>query len=155
MPSIHPKVTHRTRRTKAGRLTRSDASPHQNTMLGAGSAFTPRLLNDVLRIPGEQGGTIALVDIDRSGLDTMAKLLPKLIKRLGKRNWKVLASHDRRKVMTDSDYLVTASRSAARPACASTTTSPLGMALTVHRRHDRSGRVGSNRCGRSPCGSRC
>jgi alpha-galactosidase len=80
--------------------------PIKITMLGAGSAFTPRLVNDVLRIPGEQGGTIALVDIDRNRLDTMAKLLPKLIKQLGKRNWKVLASHDRRKVMADSDYLV-------------------------------------------------
>jgi hypothetical protein len=38
--------------------------PIKVTMLGAGSGFTPTLVNDILRIPGEQGGTIALVDID-------------------------------------------------------------------------------------------
>ena len=44
--------------------------PIKITMMGAGSGFTPRLMNDVLRIPGDQGGTIALVDIDRERLAT-------------------------------------------------------------------------------------
>ncbi|MEO6848376.1 MAG: alpha-glucosidase/alpha-galactosidase, partial [Chthoniobacterales bacterium] len=49
--------------------------PIKVTLLGAGSAFTPRLFNDVLRIPGQMGGIIALVDIDRSRLSTMKQLL--------------------------------------------------------------------------------
>jgi alpha-galactosidase len=58
--------------------------PIKITMLGAGSAFTPRLMNDVLRIPGDQGGTIALVDIDRERLATMTKLVTRLAEQLGK-----------------------------------------------------------------------
>jgi len=80
--------------------------PIKITMLGAGSGFTPRLMNDVLRIPGEQGGTIALVDIDRGRLVTMQKLIKKLVAQLGKANWKVVASANRRAVMADSDYIV-------------------------------------------------
>ena len=80
--------------------------PIKITMFGAGSAFTPRLVNDVLRIPGEQGGTIALVDIDKTRLTTMQRLVQKLIQQLGKRNWNVIGSADRTKVMARSDYLV-------------------------------------------------
>ncbi len=80
--------------------------PIKITMLGAGSGFTPRLMNDVLRIPGDQGGTIALVDIDRERLDTMTKLITRLAEQLGKKNWKVVGSADRRKVMSGSDYIV-------------------------------------------------
>jgi alpha-galactosidase len=80
--------------------------PIKITMLGAGSAFTPRLMNDVLRIPGDQGGTIALVDIDRERLRTMTKLITRLAAQLGKSNWKVIGSADRRAVMADSDYIV-------------------------------------------------
>lgn len=80
--------------------------PIKITMLGAGSAFTPRLMNDILRIPGEQGGTIALVDIDRERLKTMHALIQKLCAQLGKTNWKVIASPKRREVMADSDYIV-------------------------------------------------
>jgi alpha-galactosidase len=80
--------------------------PIKITMLGAGSAFTPRLMNDVLRIPGDQGGTIALVDIDRERLRTMTKLITRLAAQLGKSNWQVVGSADRRKVMADSDYIV-------------------------------------------------
>ena len=57
--------------------------PIKLTMLGAGSGFTPRLANDVLRIPGNQGGVIALVDIDLGRLRTMQKLVSKLIVQLG------------------------------------------------------------------------
>ncbi len=76
------------------------------TLLGAGSAFTPRLVNDVLRVPGIAGGTLALVDIDRDRLDTMARLIRKLIRNLGPKGWKVVASADQRAVMADSHYLV-------------------------------------------------
>ncbi len=81
--------------------------PIKITMLGAGSGFTPRLLNDVLRIPGEQGGTIALVDVDKKRLDTMAKLIKKGIALLGKeKSWKVIATTDRTKALPGSDYIV-------------------------------------------------
>jgi alpha-galactosidase len=76
-------------------------------MLGAGSGFTPRLVNDVLRIPGQQGGLIALVDIDRSRLRTMHKLIRKLIAQLGEdARWKVVSSPERAKVLKGSDYIV-------------------------------------------------
>ena len=42
--------------------------PIKITMFGAGSGFTPRLVNDVLKIKGNKGGVIALVDIDRKRL---------------------------------------------------------------------------------------
>jgi alpha-galactosidase len=80
--------------------------PIKITMLGAGSAFTPRLMNDILRIPGDQGGTIALVDIDRERLDTMVKLITRLAAQLGKTNWQVIGSADRRKVLGGSHYIV-------------------------------------------------
>jgi len=80
--------------------------PIKITMLGAGSGFTPRLLNDVLRIPGQQGGTIGLVDIDGSRLRTMRRLVAKLLESLGVRNWKIAASEDRTKVLPGSDYIV-------------------------------------------------
>jgi alpha-galactosidase len=80
--------------------------PIKVTMMGAGSGFTPRLTNDILRIPGEVGGTIALVDIDENRLTTMKKLIENLIGKLGKEDrWKVIASTDRTEVMGGSDYL--------------------------------------------------
>lgn len=80
--------------------------PIKITMLGAGSGFTPRLVNDVLSIPGQQGGVIALVDIDRSRLRTMKQLITKLIEKKGVTNWKVVASEDRRAVLKGSTYIV-------------------------------------------------
>jgi len=80
--------------------------PIKITMLGAGSGFTPRLVNDVLSIPNHLGGTIALVDIDRSRLRTMKQVITKLIEVKGITNWKVVASDDRRGVLKGSDYIV-------------------------------------------------
>jgi alpha-galactosidase len=80
--------------------------PIKVTVTGAGSGFTPRILNDILRISGEAGGTIGLVDIDSGRLRTMARLIRKLLQHLGKSNWKVVASEDRRKVLKDTDYLI-------------------------------------------------
>jgi alpha-galactosidase len=80
--------------------------PLKITMLGAGSGFTPRLVNDVLQIAGESGGTIALVDVDTNRLSTMKQLIEKLLGQLGKTNWKVVASPDRTEVMEGSHYLV-------------------------------------------------
>ncbi len=81
--------------------------PIKLTMLGAGSGFTPRLVNDVVRIPGNQGGVIALVDIDLGRLRTMRRLIVKLVARLGQeRRWKVVASPDREQVLKGTDYVV-------------------------------------------------
>lgn len=81
--------------------------PVKLTMLGAGSGFTPRLVNDVLRIPGNQGGVIALVDVDLPRLRTMHRLIVKLVARLGQeKKWKVVSSARRTDVLKGSDYVV-------------------------------------------------
>ena len=80
--------------------------PIKIVMLGAGSGFTPTILNDVLSIPGERGGQIALVDIDASRLETMHKVIVRLIDEKGKSGWSVQASTDRRDVLAGADYIV-------------------------------------------------
>ena len=80
--------------------------PIKITLLGAGSAFTPRLINDVLKTPGQAGGVIALVDIDRSRLVTMKQVVNRLVAKIGVKGWKVIASPNRREVMKGSDYIV-------------------------------------------------
>jgi alpha-galactosidase len=80
--------------------------PIKITMLGAGSGFTPRLMNDVLLIPGADRGEIALVDIDKSRLRTMHQLVSRLVAQPGKDGWKVTASPRRREVLRGTDYLV-------------------------------------------------
>jgi alpha-galactosidase len=80
--------------------------PIKVTMMGAGSGFTPRLTSDILAIPGNLGGTIALVDIDEGRLKTMQGLIGKLIKERGLEDkWQVIASTNRREVLGGSDYL--------------------------------------------------
>lgn len=80
--------------------------PIKLTFLGAGSAFAPRLLNDLLRIPGEAGGAIALVDVDPKRLRLNRRMVAKLIDHLGKKNWKLTAHTDRAKALPKSDYVV-------------------------------------------------
>src|SRR5688572_17939969 len=80
--------------------------PIKLTFLGAGSFFTPRLINDVLRIPGERGGVIALVDIDAKRLKLSQRLIATLLARLRKKAWKLIASTDRAAVLPGSDYVV-------------------------------------------------
>ncbi len=85
-----------------GKMTR----PLKVTVIGAGSNFTARLVNDILRIPGEAGGTVALVDIDRSRLVMMKRVIEKLFTHLGKDNWTVVATGNRRKVLKGTHYLI-------------------------------------------------
>lgn len=80
--------------------------PIKITLLGAGSGFTPTLVNDILQIPEERGGTIALVDTDAGRLGTMRQLIEKLLVVLGKTNWKVEATIDRTTVFPGTDYLI-------------------------------------------------
>ena len=80
--------------------------PIKLTMMGAGSGFTPRLVSDVVQIEGNPAGEICLVDIDEKRLDAMEKYLHILLAKLGKTEWKVVASTERRDVLKDSDYIV-------------------------------------------------
>jgi alpha-galactosidase len=80
--------------------------PIKLTFLGAGSFFTPRLINDVLRIPGERGGIVALVDIDAQRLRRSQRLIATLLAKLRKKSWRLVASPDRAKVLPGSDYVV-------------------------------------------------
>ena len=80
--------------------------PIKITMVGAGSMFTPRLMADLFSIPGNKGGIIALVDIDRGRLRTMHRLVQSLAEKRGGGPWKIIASDDRRKVLKGSDYVV-------------------------------------------------
>jgi hypothetical protein len=75
-------------------------------MLGAGSGFTPRLVNDLFLTPGNRGGEIALVDIDTARLQAMHMVVKKLMAKHGAKGWKVTASPDRRTVLKGSDYIV-------------------------------------------------
>ena len=81
--------------------------PIKVTMTGAGSGFCPRLMNDVLQIPGNERGEIALVDIDTHRLETMHKVISGLVEKLGRADgWTVSATTDRREVLAGTDYLV-------------------------------------------------
>ncbi|MCC5845037.1 MAG: alpha-glucosidase/alpha-galactosidase [Verrucomicrobia bacterium] len=71
--------------------------------MGAGSFFTPRVLNDIMKTPGQAGGTFALVDLDERRLKLTAKMVRELVKGT---EWKVTASTDRRKVLKGSDYVI-------------------------------------------------
>ena len=74
--------------------------------IGAGSFFTPRVLNDILKTPGHQGGTFALVDVDEKRLKLSARLVRRLVRDSGGPKWKVIASTDRREVLKDTDYII-------------------------------------------------
>lgn len=80
--------------------------PIKITMMGAGSHFTPVIVGDILHIPGEQGGTIGLVDIDSERLETVRQVIEKQLTQMGKSNWKVEASTDRAQILPGTDYIV-------------------------------------------------
>lgn len=76
------------------------------TFLGAGSHFAPRLISDLLQIPNNLGGTIALVDVDPVRLNLTARLVWKLLAELKAEKWMVLATTERRRALPHSDYVV-------------------------------------------------
>lgn len=80
--------------------------PLKLTFLGAGSFFAPVVINDVIKTPGNLGGTIALVDIDEGRLDLSARVIRKLVTQSVGGKWKVVATTDRRTVLEGTDYLV-------------------------------------------------
>ncbi|MCC5848912.1 MAG: alpha-glucosidase/alpha-galactosidase [Verrucomicrobia bacterium] len=84
-------------------LTGSFSRKIKVTFMGAGSFFTPRVLNDIMKTPGAMGGTFALVDIDEKRLKLTTRMIRQLVKGSG---WKVEASTDRREVLSHSDYII-------------------------------------------------
>lgn len=81
--------------------------PLKVTMLGAGSGFTPRLVNDLLMIPGAERGEVRLVDVDDERLSTMERLIRRVVEQRGREGgWTVRASRDRRDLLGGTDYLV-------------------------------------------------
>lgn len=76
------------------------------TYIGAGSAvFARQVMTDVLAIDGLDRGTFALVDIDAARLDLARRIGERLVARSGK-DWRVVATTDRREVLDRSDFVV-------------------------------------------------
>lgn len=80
--------------------------PIRLAFLGAGSFFAPRLLNDILLIPGNGGGEIALVDIDATRLALSRQIIERLVAQLGAGRWRVSASTDRTTLLPGCHYVV-------------------------------------------------
>jgi len=76
------------------------------TLLGAGSGFTQGLFTDVLNIEGLDSGVIGLVDIDKERLGVNVRLMNRVLDLMGKKNWKIDASTDRKEVLKGTDYLI-------------------------------------------------
>ena len=77
-------------------------------IIGAGSTvFARQLMTDILAIPALQGGTFALVDIDRARLDLAQQIGARLIALSGK-PWRIEASTERSEVLRDCDYVINA-----------------------------------------------
>ena len=80
--------------------------PIKVAMLGAGSFFTPVILNDLLHIPNTAGGTVALVDIDADRLERMAAVAEKMVAAQGRPEWRIEATTERTDALPGCDYLV-------------------------------------------------
>ena len=81
--------------------------PVNLTFLGAGSNFCSTLCRDLLLIPGQVGGEIRLVDVDRGRLDRMHRVIESLIEETGNADrWAVSSSTDRREVLPGTHYAV-------------------------------------------------
>lgn len=76
------------------------------TFLGAGSGFAPKVLNDIMLIGGNKGGTIALVDIDAKRLNIMKSYIVDLIAKNNYKGWNVIASTNRKEVLPKTDYVI-------------------------------------------------
>lgn len=75
-------------------------------VIGAGSNFTPRLVADLLAIPENAGGTIALVDIDETRLRAMEQLVRRMADERHGPKWNVEAAINRRDVLAGADYIL-------------------------------------------------
>ncbi len=76
-------------------------------MLGAGSAFTPRLSGDIMQIEGIEGGTLALVDTDAKRLKLSEGLVRKMVEELGCADaWTVVGTTEREEVLEGADFVI-------------------------------------------------
>ena len=77
------------------------------SIIGAGSAFTQKIVIDILRIEGLEGGELALVDTNAERLDLARRIVEMTIdktKKTGK--WSVSASTDLREVIGGSKFVI-------------------------------------------------
>jgi len=75
-------------------------------LIGAGSlAFTPHILSEVILSEDLKGSTVALVDIDAEKLELMTKLAKRMMTEK-RANIKIESATDRRKVLTDADFVI-------------------------------------------------
>jgi alpha-galactosidase len=75
-------------------------------IIGAGSSvFAAEMMRDILSLDCEPVGTFALVDIDAQRLELAQRMAELLVEHSGKK-WQVDASCDRRKVLKDTDYVI-------------------------------------------------
>ena len=85
------------------------------TLVGAGSAvFARQLMTDILRVEGLERGTFALVDVDAERLEVARRIGERLVDALG-RDWRVVASTQRRDVLAGSDFVINSIEVAGRP----------------------------------------
>jgi alpha-galactosidase len=76
-------------------------------ILGAGSFFTHIWIKDIVLIPEIEGGSFALVDINRDRLKLAYDVAKRVLQALGKdKVWEVKASTDRKELMSQTDYLI-------------------------------------------------
>lgn len=77
------------------------------SIIGAGSAFTQKIVIDILRIEGLEGGELALVDISAERLELARRIVELTIEKtrnVGK--WTVSASTDLRQVIGGSRFVI-------------------------------------------------
>lgn len=98
-------ATHVKRATDRG-LPGEMPRPVKVTIIGAGSMFSSEICNDLLRMPGNQGGTIALVDIDGERLELMRRTLEVMVAFHHADHWTIEASTDRATLLPGTDYIV-------------------------------------------------
>lgn len=81
--------------------------PVKVVFMGAGSFFCLQVSKDTMRIPGNAGGEIAMVDIDATRLERMRRLVEKLRETIpGGENWKITATTDRTEAFKGAHYVV-------------------------------------------------
>lgn len=81
--------------------------PIKVAFLGAGSFFCAQISKDIMLIPGNCGGEIAMVDIDADRLDRMQRLINKSKTLISSgETWKITATTDRTTALEGADYIV-------------------------------------------------
>jgi alpha-galactosidase len=81
--------------------------PIKVAFLGAGSFFCAQITKDIMLIPNNCGGEIAMVDVDATRLDQMRRLVEKLKTTLpGGDQWIISATTDRATALDGAHYVI-------------------------------------------------